>query len=75
MTSCRPRPEQRIDRDWSGENYPDLALELAQQQGDDHYEGEAREAGQHNEDGLLQPAGPVRARGADVDKIIVLIEI
>lgn len=60
----RAAPDLRIEReyrDWSGENYPDLALELAQEQGDDHDEGEAREAGQHDEDGLLQPAGPVRA--------------
>ena len=66
------------DRDWEtggqGEG-PDLALELAEEQRDDHQEGEARQAGQHDEDGLLQPAGPVRAGGADVDKVIVLIEI
>ena len=36
-----------------------LTLELAEQQADHHEEGEAGEAGQDDEDGLLQPAGGV----------------
>ena len=34
-----------------------LTLELAEQQADHHEEGEAGEAGQDDEDGLLQPGG------------------
>ena len=75
MTRCLRPPEQGIETGDKEETIQHLALELAQQQGDDHDEGEAGKAGQHDEDGLLEPAGPVRARGADVDKVIVLIEI
>ena len=72
-----PPPTWREDKYWSGEDRDDLdlALKLAEEQGDDDDEGEAREAGQHDEDGLLKPAWPVRAGRADVDKVIVLIEI
>ena len=76
MTRRHRPPDQGIEIGEKEETtIQHLALELAQQQGDDHDEGEAGEASQHDEDGLLQPAGPVRARGADVDKVIVLIEI
>ena len=76
MTRRLRPPEQGIENGEKEDNtIQHLALELAQQQGDDHNEGEAGEASQHNEDGLLQPAGPMRARGADVYKVIVLIEI
>ena len=36
-----------------------LALELAEEEADHHQEGEAGQAGEDDEDGLLQPGGRV----------------
>ena len=50
-----------------------LALELAQEETDDHEEGEARQAGQDDEDGLLQPAGGGDVTGV-VTNLVTVIE-
>ena len=46
-----------------------LALELAQEQGDDDNECQACQACKNNEDGLLQPTGSTRYWGIDIDQV------
>ena len=54
-----------------------LTLELAEQQADHHKEGEAGEAGQDDEDGLLQPggrAGAAVAAALVTQRVLTVVE-
>ena len=51
-----------------------LALELAEEEADHHQEGQAGEAGQDDEDGLLQPGGRAGLAALIAERVLAVVE-